>query len=136
MSYTYRIIKTTRTKSGPYQQIQEIDATGFFLTWSIGEIMSDDKSKTDVLYESFNRTKKWMEENHPELLNMNYQYKIEEDRLKRKCIVERLNEIVILDVRIDQIHDFDKNYYLEEHEKESYNRIKEWTKENYPEYLI
>ena len=115
MSYTYRIIKTTRTKSGPYQQIQEIDATGFFLTWSIGEIMIDDKSKTDVLYESFNRTKKWMEENHPELLNMNYQYKIEEDRLKRKCIVEILNEIVILDVRIDQILDFDKNYYFDIH---------------------
>ena len=70
MNYIYRIITTTRTKSGPYQQIQEIDSNGFFITWSIGELFNSvhSKSKTNVGYESFNRTKKWIEENHPELL--------------------------------------------------------------------
>lgn len=70
MKYNYRIIKTAKTKSGSYQQIQEIDSKGFFITWSIGELFDSihSKSKVDVGYESFNRTKKWMEENHPELL--------------------------------------------------------------------
>ena len=70
MNYTYHIITTTRTKSGPYQQIQEIDSNGFFITWSIGELFNSvhSKSKTSVGYESFKRTRNWILKNYPELL--------------------------------------------------------------------
>jgi hypothetical protein len=71
MNYRYNIIRTSKTKSGPYQQIQEIDSNGFFLTHSIGEINNlakDYEGFTPVLWESFLRTKKWVMENHPELL--------------------------------------------------------------------
>jgi hypothetical protein len=70
------------------------------------------------------------------IINMNYQYRFEEDLLKRKCIIESLNEIVILNVRVNQILDFKKFYFLDKHEEQSWNRIKQWVKENYPEYLI
>ena len=71
MNYRYRIIITSKTKSGPYQQIQEIDSNGFFLTHAIGELndlAKDCEGFTPVVWESFLRTKKWVMENHPELL--------------------------------------------------------------------
>jgi hypothetical protein len=71
MKYTYRIVKTINTKSGPYLQIQEIDSKGFFMTWSVGELFDNSKTELDyvqIVYNSFYRTKKWVLRNHPELL--------------------------------------------------------------------
>ena len=60
MNYTYCIVKTIKTKTGPYLQIQEIDSKGFFMTWSIMELF-DSKSNYEgyvqVVYESLLRTK-------------------------------------------------------------------------------
>jgi hypothetical protein len=53
-------VKTIKTKTGPYLQIQEIDSKGFFMTWSIMELF-DSKSNYEgyvqVVYESLLRTK-------------------------------------------------------------------------------
>ena len=71
MKYTYRIVKTINTKSGPYLQIQEIDSKGFFMTWSIGELFdskSNNEGYVQIVYNSFYRTKKWVLRNHPELI--------------------------------------------------------------------
>lgn len=69
--------------------------------------------------------------------NMKYTYRFEHVKLlNKKCFIESDDKRDLLAVREDQIHDFNKFYYLNKHEKESYNRIKEWLKENHPEYLI
>jgi hypothetical protein len=64
-------VKTIKTNTGPYLQIQEIDSKGFFTIWSIMELLDSNSNNQDhvqVLYESLLRTKKWIKENHPELL--------------------------------------------------------------------
>jgi len=65
MSYTYHVIMTTNL------QVQEMNSRGFFLNHSITELI-DGKTIggefSPVIRKSFLRTKKWVLENHPELL--------------------------------------------------------------------
>ena len=72
MNHKYRVVKYTvrdGSNSNSYQQVQELDPTGFFLTWSIGELRKQEGVFTyDVSIESFKRTQKWLKENRPELL--------------------------------------------------------------------
>ena len=72
---------------------------------------------------------------------MNYTYRIEYiESLKKRCFIESImdgnHKRDILAVREDQIFIFKDLYYLNKHEKESYNRIIKWIKNNYPEYLV
>ena len=65
MSYTYHIIVTTSL------QVQETNSRGFFLNHSIKELI-DGKTIggefSSVISKSLLRTKKWVENYHPELL--------------------------------------------------------------------
>ena len=65
MSYSYHVITTTSL------QVQEMNSRGFFLNHSIKELI-DGKTIggefSPVIRKSFLRTKKWVENNHPELL--------------------------------------------------------------------
>jgi hypothetical protein len=65
MSYTYHIIVTTSL------QVQETNSRGFFLNHSITELINGKTiggEFSPVIRKSFLRTKKWVENNHPELL--------------------------------------------------------------------
>jgi hypothetical protein len=65
MSYTYNIIVTTSL------QVQEINSRGFFLNHSIIELINGKTiggKFSPVIRKSFLRTKKWVLENHPELI--------------------------------------------------------------------
>ena len=65
MSYSYRFVMTTNL------QVQEINSRGFFLNHSIIELINGKTiggKFSPVIRKSFLRTKKWMEENHPELI--------------------------------------------------------------------
>lgn len=69
--------------------------------------------------------------------NMKYYYRIEYiESLKKICFVERDHQRDLLAVREDQILNFKDLFYLNKHEKQSYDRIIKWIKNNYPEYLI
>lgn len=72
---------------------------------------------------------------------MKYYHRIEYiESLKKRCFIEsimnRNHKRDLLAVREDQVFNFKDLFYLDKHEKESYNRIIKWIKENYPEYLI
>lgn len=68
---------------------------------------------------------------------MKYYYRIEYiESLKKICFVERDHQRDLLAVREDLLIDFKNFFHLDKHEKESYDRIIKWIKENYPEYLI
>lgn len=68
---------------------------------------------------------------------MKYYHRIEYvESLKKRCFIESDYQKDLLAVREDQIFIFKDLFYLDKHEKESYNRIIKWIKENYPEYLI
>ena len=65
MSYTYRVIMTTNL------QVQEMNSRGFFLNHSLTELINGKTiggEFSPVIRKSFLRTKKWIEENHPELM--------------------------------------------------------------------
>jgi hypothetical protein len=65
MSYSYRFVMTTNL------QVQEINSRGFFLNHSIIELINGKTiggKFSSIIRKSFLRTKKWVMENHPELL--------------------------------------------------------------------
>lgn len=71
MIYKYHVVKykiKDGSNSNSYQQVQEIDSNGFFLTWAINELKDKDTVILNTSYESFKRTREWTLENHPELL--------------------------------------------------------------------
>ena len=72
MSYEYCVVKykvKDGVNSNSYQQVMELDPTGFFLTWSITELRTQEGVFFyGVSIESFKRTRKWLQENHPELM--------------------------------------------------------------------
>ena len=65
MKYSYRVVMTTNL------QVQEMNSRGFFLNHSVNELI-DGKTIggefSPVIRKSFLRTKKWVENNHPELM--------------------------------------------------------------------
>jgi hypothetical protein len=65
VNYTYHIIIK------PYLEIQEIDSKGFQWNWTLEAILNTDHTNEDLHYGfwgSFQRTKKWVSDNHPELI--------------------------------------------------------------------
>lgn len=68
---------------------------------------------------------------------MNYTYRTEYvESLKKRCFIESDHQRDLLAVREDHLINFKNFFHLNKHEKESYDRIIKWIKENCPEYLI
>jgi hypothetical protein len=68
---------------------------------------------------------------------MKYYYRIEHIELfNKKCFIESNHQNDLLAVREDHLINFKEFFHLEKHEKQSYDRIKKWVEDNYPEYLI
>lgn len=69
--------------------------------------------------------------------NMKYHYRVEyNESLNKKCFIESNHQQDLLVVREDHIINFKTFFHLDKHEKQSYDRIIKWIKNNYPEYLI
>ena len=71
MNYTYQILTNPGTIK-PFLLVQEVDSKGFQWDWAIEALRNTDYGNGDIIYglgfNSYQRTKKWLLNNYPELL--------------------------------------------------------------------